>query len=63
MTLSEILQLNKHNVTRITFDFLNNLTPAMRETTLGLNVLVVSFLGCARQMGGIRIGLESRIML
>jgi len=63
MTLLEILQLNKHNATRITFDFLNNPTAAMRETIIGLNVLVVSFLGCARGTGNIRIMLERRLML
>jgi len=51
MTLLGILKLNKHNAKRIIFDFLNNPTAAMRETTISLNVLVVSFLGCARRTG------------
>jgi hypothetical protein len=63
MTLLEILQLNKHNATGIKYDFLNNPTAAMRETTVDLNVLVVSFLGCARRKGSIRIMLERTLML
>ena len=63
MTLLEKLQLNEHNAKRIIFDFLNNPTAAMRETAIGINVLVVSFLGCSRRTGNIRIMLERRLML
>jgi len=59
----EILQLNKNNVKPIIFDFLNNHTAAMRETTIGLNILVVSVLGCAVRTGNIRIMLERRLKL